>query len=449
MLGRPHESILAAGPVQPCTASAPSKRSCASSALPASGCGGHAGTTRPGAGRTGGCDGPPPPGRRQRGPAFHVGQHLPVAERLAGGPGHARRGVRPACAPPPPGRPRPWRRTGRRSAGRPRRAGATTRPRRAAGRVGLEPGSVVGEGPAGAERDLQGADAPAPVRGLHARRPPPGRARRAGRAGPPSRPFLVELGLERGGDVGVTGRDGEVVDHGPQVQPGAPDEQRVMPSSPDAGQRLPGRRLVLGDREVLLGVDQVDEVVGHRRPLGARFRRPDVHAPIDAHGVDRDDFAVSPAPGQLQRGLRLARGGDPDQCDLVKRPPPGCALDAGAAPSPPPDARRGDGGGRPSPQPGQGAGGGCAGGSPDGKVHQLPLAGATVQHRLVATAHTLHEHLLATADAGRWRASAERSITVLRRSKRSATTSGGTKSDSMAAARVPGRGEKMKVNALS
>ena len=48
-----------------------------------------------------------------------------------------------------------------------------------------------------------------------------------------------------------------------------------------------------------------------------------------------------------------------------------------------------------------------------------------------------------------WRASAERSITALSRSKRSATTSPGTNSDSMAAARVPGRGEKMNVNAES
>ena len=48
-----------------------------------------------------------------------------------------------------------------------------------------------------------------------------------------------------------------------------------------------------------------------------------------------------------------------------------------------------------------------------------------------------------------WRASAERSITVLSRSKRSAITSRGTNADSIAAALVPGLGEKMKVKALS
>ena len=45
----------------------------------------------------------------------------------------------------------------------------------------------------------------------------------------------------------------------------------------------------------------------------------------------------------------------------------------------------------------------------------------------------------------RLRASADRSITTFRRSKRSATSSGGTYSSVICAARVPGRGEKMNV----
>ena len=45
--------------------------------------------------------------------------------------------------------------------------------------------------------------------------------------------------------------------------------------------------------------------------------------------------------------------------------------------------------------------------------------------------------------------SAERSITAFRRAKRSEMTSSGTKSSTIAAARVPARGEKMKVYAES
>ncbi len=45
----------------------------------------------------------------------------------------------------------------------------------------------------------------------------------------------------------------------------------------------------------------------------------------------------------------------------------------------------------------------------------------------------------------RWRSSADRSTTVRSRSNRSATTSAGTNRSVMAAARVPGRGEKMNV----
>ena len=49
----------------------------------------------------------------------------------------------------------------------------------------------------------------------------------------------------------------------------------------------------------------------------------------------------------------------------------------------------------------------------------------------------------------RLRCSAERSTTSFRRAKRSAITPGGTKSSIISAARVPDRGEKMKVKALS
>ena len=83
------------------------------------------------------------------------------------------------------------------------------------------------------------------------------------------------------------------------------------------------------------------------------------------------------------------------------------------------------------------------------EVHQLVLAGAPGEHRGVPLGGTLDQYLLHPADAAWWRTSADRSTTVRSRSNRSATTSAGTNRSVMAAARVPGRGEKMNVYALS
>ena len=110
---------------------------------------------------------------------------------------------------------------------------------------------------------------------------------------------LVQLRLERGRHLGEAARDLEVVDDGAQVEPRATDEQRVMPAPGDAVQRLACRPLELGHREVLVRIDQVEEMVRHGSPrLGPGLGRPDVHAAVDAHGVDRDDLAVAPAQGQ-------------------------------------------------------------------------------------------------------------------------------------------------------
>ena len=84
------------------------------------------------------------------------------------------------------------------------------------------------------------------------------------------------------------------------------------------------------------------------------------------------------------------------------------------------------------------------------EVDELALAGATAQHGLVAPAHALDEHLLAAPDPG------------LVPGQRGAVDHGLEPVEALGddlgrderrtpwpAARVPGRGEKMKVNALS
>ncbi len=268
---------------------------------------------------------------------LHVGQNFAVAQRLArrardaGGPGGQRPHlVHQACLDHAAKRAAIRRSISSRRHGEPD-LGVP------AGRVGLEPGTERREGPARPERDLQGADDPPPIGGLHPRRTHRIELGQAGvQVGRPG-PAIVQFGLQRGGHVRVATRDGEVVDDRAQVEPGATDQQRMMPARRNALQRRPRRLLELGDGEVLVRVDEVEQMVRHGGPRrGAGLRRPDVHAAVHAHGIDGDDLAVTPSAGASAQGvLGLPRGGvTPTRCD---RGPAArhrdAHRDAGAAPA--------------------------------------------------------------------------------------------------------------------
>ena len=114
----------------------------------------------------------------------------------------------------------------------------------------------------------------------------------------------VEFGVERGDHVRVATGDAQIVDDGPEVEAGSADEHRMATPLLDPRQRLPRRLLELPHREILPGVDQIEEMVGHRRTGGrVGLGRADVHPAVDAHGVDRDDLAVTPARGQREGDL--------------------------------------------------------------------------------------------------------------------------------------------------
>ncbi len=66
-----------------------------------------------------------------------------------------------------------------------------------------------------------------------------------------------------------------------------------MPACVDVGNRGIGKMLVLGQREGLVGIHHVDEVMRHAALLVCgRFRRADVHPAIDLPRIRGDDFAV-------------------------------------------------------------------------------------------------------------------------------------------------------------
>ena len=75
-----------------------------------------------------------------------------------------------------------------------------------------------------------------------------------------------------------------------------------MPSLLDLGDHVAADLLQPSDREILVRLDQVNQVVGNHRLLcRGGLGRADVHPPIDAHGVSHDDLDVSECFGDGQR----------------------------------------------------------------------------------------------------------------------------------------------------
>ena len=96
----------------------------------------------------------------------------------------------------------------------------------------------------------------------------------------------VGFGLQFGPDILVAARDLEVVDHRPDVEAGTAHQDRPRAPLRDALEGRPGGGLEPRDRVLLGGVGEVEEVVRHlgAHP-GVRRGRPDVHAPVERHGV--------------------------------------------------------------------------------------------------------------------------------------------------------------------
>ena len=223
-----------------------------------------------------------------------VGQHLAVAEGLAGGAGQARRAGRQASAPRRPARPPPGRQPLPRCGGRRSARGSHSPTRRmVGGREGAEPRPEAGERAAAAERHLQGPDHPAavgrldPAGGHRVERRPGGGAGRRSSARPRARPAPRDTG-RAGSSRSTTAL---------QVQAGPADQQGPMAAPVDVGQRPAGRRPRSGRR--------LNSSPGSTRSIrwwgisacsaGRRLGRADVHAPVHLHGVDRDQLDGWPA----------------------------------------------------------------------------------------------------------------------------------------------------------
>ena len=119
-------------------------------------------------------------------------------------------------------------------------------------------------------------------------------------------PDREELRLEPGADLGIgrqrLGRD--PAGDGPQVQPGAADEDREPAPLPDPGERRAGVGREVGDGERLVGSTRSRPWCGMpRRSVDRRLRRPDVEAAVDLSRVGRDDLGGDPLPRQARRDV--------------------------------------------------------------------------------------------------------------------------------------------------
>ena len=231
-----------------------------------------------------------------------------------------------------------------------------------------------------------------------------------------------------------------------------PTSSAWRPRRPMSAERLPGRRLELGDGELLVRIDQVQEMVAHGGSglLAAAWR------------------SRCPCPGR-RTWSRPTRCRSPPFAGRAREPAPTCPRRSRRRGRLCSSARHRDAHAMPGPSrhllqtaremvwvagghlhTGQRSGLRAADGGTRREVHQLSLTRAAGQHGLVATADALDEHLLdcgrpapggGTGRSGPPPPSGARNV---RRSRRP-----GRRRAPWHAALVPGRGENMKVKAES
>jgi hypothetical protein len=108
---------------------------------------------------------------------------------------------------------------------------------------------------------------------------------------------------------------------GPQVQPGATDEDRQTAALRDARQDVGDVGREVDDREADVGIDEVEAVVPDPGAIGGRdLRGPDVEPAVDLPRVGADDLgraALGDEPfGEAEREPGLAgrgRAGDDEE----------------------------------------------------------------------------------------------------------------------------------------
>ena len=237
-----------------------------------------------------------------------------------------------------------------------------------------------------------------------------------------------------------------------------PDQQRPAAAAGDVGQSRPGPRPGTADAELLVGIDQVHQVVAAPGPARPRvgLAVPMSMPRYTAMESTETSSTSRSGRGRARASARLPRRGGAHQRHRSGR---GGIGPAPALTQPAATGMRVRWDGPASRRParremvraasvtatvgvGPGAGRRRSGGAKWTSLFWRGPAGDTSGSRL---ARPLHHDLLDPADAGPVPGRAERSTTTRSLSKRSATTSSGRTDRSWPPPGCPGRGEKMKV----
>ena len=135
------------------------------------------------------------------------------------------------------------------------------------------------------------------------------------------RPERCGLDVEPGADSGPLPREDEAVDHRAVVEPGAAHQDRPLAAGRQVVEHRVVRALELGHRVLLRRLDQIDEMVRDRRPVGGcRLGGADVHAAVHLHRVDRQQLRVTELRRNGHRDGRLPRRGGPDDGHPARHP---------------------------------------------------------------------------------------------------------------------------------
>ena len=103
-----------------------------------------------------------------------------------------------------------------------------------------------------------------------------------------------------------------VVDEGLHVEHGAADEDGEFPAGHDVCDGGDGEVLVVGDGGGFGDVPDVEQMVGNAGTFGdGEFGGADVHASVELHGVNVDNFAVA-GVGEADAEGRFSGGGGPN-----------------------------------------------------------------------------------------------------------------------------------------
>ncbi|CAB4610342.1 unannotated protein [freshwater metagenome] len=111
----------------------------------------------------------------------------------------------------------------------------------------------------------------------------------------------VGILLEFRPHLGELSGDLEIVGDRLEIETCSPDEDRPVAAGFDRLENHPTIRLESRNRVIVVGIDDVDQMMTDLRLFRTRrLRGSDIHTPVDLHRVHGDDFEIVSGSGQIE-----------------------------------------------------------------------------------------------------------------------------------------------------